>query len=104
MPVIGFSATFSRHDQLALNAAFEEIVFHRDVGLMLKEGWLSPVKSTAVYADLDLETVNTNGTGDFNANSLAKHVNTEATNLLLVRTWLHQASELLFLEIRAHDS
>ncbi len=39
VPIVGFSATFSRHDTLALSAAFEEIVFHRDVGTMLEEGW-----------------------------------------------------------------
>jgi ATP-dependent helicase IRC3 len=39
VPIVGFSATFSRHDTLALSAAFEEIVFHRDVGSMLEEGW-----------------------------------------------------------------
>lgn len=39
VPIVGFSATFSRHDTLALSAVFEEIVFHRDVGYMLEEGW-----------------------------------------------------------------
>ncbi|KLT45993.1 P-loop containing nucleoside triphosphate hydrolase protein [Cutaneotrichosporon oleaginosum] len=93
VPIVGFSATFSRHDTLALSAAFEEIVFHRDVGNMLEEGWLSPVKSTAVYADLQLGDVETTSTGEYATASLANHVNTPAVNLLIVRTYLHRAAD-----------
>ncbi|BEI90319.1 uncharacterized protein CcaverHIS019_0303890 [Cutaneotrichosporon cavernicola] len=93
VPIVGFSATFSRHDTLALSAAFEEIVFHRDVGDMLEEGWLSPVKSTAVYADLQLGDVETTSTGEYATASLASHVNTPAVNLLVVRTYLHRAAD-----------
>ncbi|BEJ13358.1 hypothetical protein CspHIS471_0305320 [Cutaneotrichosporon sp. HIS471] len=93
VPIVGFSATFSRHDTLALSAAFEEIVFHRDVGDMLEEGWLSPVKSTAVYADLQLSDVETTSTGEYATASLASHVNTPAVNLLVVRTYLHRAAD-----------
>lgn len=39
VPIVGFSATFSRPDQLALNLVFEEIVFHQEVSHMLREGW-----------------------------------------------------------------
>lgn len=39
VPIIGFSATFSRPDQLALSAVFQKIVFHREVTHMLDEGW-----------------------------------------------------------------
>ncbi len=39
VPLVGFSATFSRPDMLALNSVFEKIVFHRDIRTMLKEGW-----------------------------------------------------------------
>jgi len=42
VPIIGFSATFSRPDQLALSAVFEKIVFHREVTAMLDEGWSVP--------------------------------------------------------------
>lgn len=92
VPIIGFSATFSRHDQLALRAVYEEIVFHREVSQMLEDGWLSPVKSTAVYADLDLEEVAVSA-GDYRTSSLAKHVNKPELNSLIVRTWLYRAKE-----------
>ena len=39
VPILGFSATFSRHDGLALGSVFEEIVYHRDFLEMIKEQW-----------------------------------------------------------------
>lgn len=39
VPIIGFTATFKRDDQLALSAAYEKIVFHRETRTMLNEGW-----------------------------------------------------------------
>ncbi|KAF7310867.1 DEAD-box family helicase [Mycena chlorophos] len=94
IPIIGFSATFSRHDGLALGSVFEQIVYHRDFLEMIKEQWLCDVRFTTVRASLNLEhvTVNTR-TGDFNPTSLAHVVNTETVNHLVVRTWLDKASQ-----------
>jgi ATP-dependent helicase IRC3 len=39
VPIFGFSATFSRHDGLALSSVFERIVYHRDFLDMIKEQW-----------------------------------------------------------------
>lgn len=39
IPIIGFSATFGRHDGLSLGSVFEEIVYHRDFLQMIKEQW-----------------------------------------------------------------
>jgi ATP-dependent helicase IRC3 len=39
VPIIGFSATFSRHDGLALGSVFERIVYHRNFLEMIKEQW-----------------------------------------------------------------
>lgn len=39
IPIVGFSATFSRHDGLALGSIFERIVYHRDFLEMIKEQW-----------------------------------------------------------------
>lgn len=54
---------------------------------------LSPVKSTAVYADLQLGEVEMTPTGEYATASLAQHVNTPSVNLLIVRTYLHRAGE-----------
>ena len=39
VPIIGFSATFSRHDGLALGSVFDRIVYHQDFLEMIKEQW-----------------------------------------------------------------
>ena len=48
VPIIGFSATFSRPDQLALNMVFEEIVFHREISTMLEDGWYVQTLTTSL--------------------------------------------------------
>lgn len=37
--IIGFSATFSRNDGVALSAVFEELVYHKDFLDMIKDKW-----------------------------------------------------------------
>lgn len=39
VPIIGFSATFSRHDGLALGTVYDQIVFHKDFLTMIQEKW-----------------------------------------------------------------
>lgn len=92
VPIIGFSATFSRADQHSLHSAFEEIVFHGDMKDMLSEKHLTPAKLTIVQADLELDEVETSS-GDFKNTSLARKVNTTEINELIVRTYLHRACE-----------
>ena len=110
IPILGFSATFSRHDGLALSSVFEEIVYHRDFLEMIKEQWyaklvvfarrpfmrdcdrLCKVRFTTVRANIDLSNVTINSrSGDFNPTSLAQVVNTDSVNELIVRTWLDRA-------------
>ncbi|RDB28788.1 putative mitochondrial ATP-dependent helicase irc3 [Hypsizygus marmoreus] len=93
IPIIGFSATFSRHDGLALGSVFERIVYHRDFLEMIKEQWLCDVRFTSVRASINLKdvTVNTR-TGDFNPSSLAHVINTDSVNNLIVKSWLDRAA------------
>lgn len=93
-PIIGFSATFSRHDGLSLGSVFEEIVFHRDVLDLIDEKWLSPLRFTSIQAQVPLDSVSIsgkNGGADFNSTSLARVINTEPINRLIVRSWLAKA-------------
>ncbi|KAJ7783732.1 P-loop containing nucleoside triphosphate hydrolase protein [Mycena maculata] len=92
IPIIGFSATFSRHDGLALGSVFDRIVYHRDFLEMIKEQWLCDVRFTTVQASINLKnvTVNTRN-GDFNPTSLAQVVNTETINNVVVKAWLDKA-------------
>lgn len=107
VPIIGFSATFARHDGLALSRVFDRIVFHRDFLSMIDEQWLCPVRFTSIRSDLDLSKVAiSKATGDFTPRSLSQQTNTPAINRLIVRTWLDRAagrrSTLIFCADVAH--
>ncbi|KAK0478204.1 P-loop containing nucleoside triphosphate hydrolase protein [Armillaria novae-zelandiae] len=93
IPIVGFSATFSRHDGLKLGAVFDRIVYHQDFLTMIQDQWLCPVRFTTTRADMNLNAVTVNSrSGDFNATSLAHVVNTEMVNTLVVQTWLEKAA------------
>jgi len=92
VPIFGFSATFSRHDGLALGSVFERIVYHRDFLQMIKEKWLCNVCFTTVHANINLKDVTiSTRTGDFNATSLAHVINTETVNKIIVQAWMEKA-------------
>ena len=66
VPIVGFSATFGRHDGLALSRVFEEVVWHRGLAEMIDESWLSPLKFASVHVHADLSAIKTSSaTGDF---------------------------------------
>lgn len=93
IPIIGFSATFSRHDGLALGRIFDRIVYHRDFLEMIDEQWLCPIRFTAIKADLDLAAVRVSPrSGDFLPRSLSSQTNTPVINRLIVGSWLKKAS------------
>ncbi|KAH7883536.1 P-loop containing nucleoside triphosphate hydrolase protein [Phlebopus sp. FC_14] len=107
VPIIGLSATFSRHDGLALGSIFQRIVYHRTFLEMIKEQWLCDVRFTTVKANINLRNVTVSSkTGDFNASSLAQIINTDTVNNLVVKTWLDRAldrkSTLVFCVNLAH--
>ncbi|CAO1632569.1 unnamed protein product [Parajaminaea phylloscopi] len=107
VPIIGFSATFVRHDGLALGRIFDRIVFHRDFLSMIDEKWLCPVRFTSIKSDLDLSAVSiSKATGDFAPRSLSRLANVPAINRLIVRSWLDRAanrrSTLVFCADVAH--
>ncbi|PIL31885.1 transporter [Ganoderma sinense ZZ0214-1] len=94
VPILGFSATFSRHDGLSLGSVFEEIVYHKDFLEMIKDEWLCRVLFTTVRADIDLSGVTVNSSsGDFNPTSLGHVINTQPVNELIVRTWLDKGED-----------
>jgi ATP-dependent helicase IRC3 len=113
VPIVGFSATFSRHDGLALGAVFDRIIYHRDFLEMIKEKWfvylfssiisvvltklprLCNVRFTCVRANLNLKNVTINSrTGDYNPTSLAQVINTPTVNKLVFQTWLDRAGKV----------
>lgn len=58
---------------------------------MIEENWLSDVVFTTVEIKADLTKVGTGANGDFQAAALSKAINTDATNELVVKTWLAKA-------------
>lgn len=114
IPILGFSATFSRHDGLALGSVFEQIVYHQDFLQMIKDQWcvqtprcmrrvlilrrLCNVRFTSVRANIDLTNVTVSAkTGDFNATSLSQVINTPTANKLVVQTWMDRCGGSLVL-------
>lgn len=92
LALVGFSATFSRFDGLALSKAIKHIVYHKDYVDMIEEGWLSNVLFTTVESRADVSNVKRSG-GDFHLRELSEAVNTEEINLITVRSWLTRARE-----------
>ncbi|CAK7197889.1 Putative ATP-dependent helicase IRC3 [Sporothrix eucalyptigena] len=91
--LVGVSATLSRFDGLALGAAIDEIVYHKDYLDMIGDGWLSNVIFTTVESTADLSKVRSGGLGkDFQAGELSRAVNTDQVNEITVRTWLGKAA------------
>jgi ATP-dependent helicase IRC3 len=90
--LVGVSATFGRFDGLALGAAIDEIVFHKDYVDMIGEKWLADVVFTTVESSVDLSRVKNSSSGDFNQTDLSRAVNTAQTNEITVQTWLAKAN------------
>ncbi|KAK4100870.1 P-loop containing nucleoside triphosphate hydrolase protein [Parathielavia hyrcaniae] len=93
--LVGVSATFSRFDGLRLGAVIDEIVYHKDYVDMIGEKWLSDVVFTTVDSRVDLSKVKRKGkggSGDFDADSLSRAVNTVELNDIVVRAWLAKAA------------
>ncbi|RDX40994.1 P-loop containing nucleoside triphosphate hydrolase protein [Lentinus brumalis] len=93
VPIIGFSATFSRFDGLALASVFEDIVYHLDVVELTRQGWLCNLRFTTVQAKMGLGQVSVNKrTGDYHEEPLARVLNTDSMVELVVRAWKEKAS------------
>ncbi|TIC60773.1 ResIII-domain-containing protein [Wallemia mellicola] len=94
VPIVGFSATFSRHDSLALGKVFEEIVFHKDFLDMIKEQWLSNVTFTTIKTDIDLSQVKiSERTNDYIVTSLSPILNTPSVRRVVLAAYLDKCSD-----------
>lgn len=90
-PIIGFSATWARHDGIALSSVFEEIVYHGEIKEMFDSGYLAPAEFISIKANLELEKLSVGKSGDFNPAGLSQGINTPYMNELLVNTYIQQA-------------
>jgi ATP-dependent helicase IRC3 len=83
---LGFTATPKRHDNVGLNVAYDEIVFHKPMMDLIEEGNLCRMKCFKVSTDVSLDDVKQTR-GDFSIGSLAETVNTPERNRLIIDAW-----------------
>ncbi|KAG8626115.1 hypothetical protein KVT40_006516 [Elsinoe batatas] len=105
--LVGVSATLSRHDGVALGAAIDHIVYHKDYLDMIDANWLSNATFTTVRSGADLSKVRSLGkTGDFQVGDLSRAVNNDEVNQVTAQAWLEKAkgrkSTLVFCTDLAH--
>lgn len=87
----GCSATFNRQDELALGSLFEKIVYHLDLGTMMRQGWLCPVEVREIFTSVDLEKVKMTQQHDFDHRGLSLAIDTPCRNELVAMTWYQLA-------------
>lgn len=107
VPVIGFSATFERADNIALSQALDEIIYHRGILEMISDKWLCEGKFTTVSVDVDLDNVQQTA-NDFQLTALSKVLNRPEINQIVLNTYLQKRqtsnikSTLLFATDKKH--
>lgn len=95
VPILGFTATFTRADGVGLGKVFSQIVWHADWLAMIRSKWLSEVRFSMVRLGdaLDMSEVKTNKDGEFQDKSLAEAVNRKQVTELALEAWMEKASE-----------
>ncbi|KDE03505.1 hypothetical protein MVLG_06017 [Microbotryum lychnidis-dioicae p1A1 Lamole] len=96
IPILAFTATFSRADGLALGKVVQKIVWHASWLDMITKGWLCDIRFTTVRlgSALDLNSISTSKTsGDFSMASLARAVDQAPINRICVETWKEKAEQ-----------
>lgn len=91
VPIFGFTATFSRNDRLVLGDVFQCVAYHKDLGDMVQEGYLSRIEGGTMLVDIKENVIKTSKDHDFQAKSLDKAINTPEINQIVVQTWAEKA-------------
>lgn len=82
--LLGFTATTRRGDRIGLGEVFEEIVYSRTIGQMIRDGYLVGLRGYRVATEADLRRVGGSGQ-DFNVDELAEAVDIQERNALVAR-------------------
>lgn len=85
-PLIGFTATPTRGDQVGLSSVFEAIAYEATLRQMITDGYLANICGHRILTDCDLSDVKVRG-GEFVQGELAEVVDTDQRNALIVRTY-----------------
>lgn len=89
--VLGVTATPKRGDKESLKKVFSRVAFKMDIVDGMKEGWLCPAVSHRYSSKTSLGSVKTTA-GDFNLKQLAKTVNNDERNDLVLKAYLDQCT------------
>lgn len=94
--LLGFSATFERHDNKQLSKIYDEVIYHKSMIELIEKKWLVDCKFTTIEIDsLNLNEIEiSNFTNDFNLPKLSKIINTKPINKLILITYLKKRQEL----------
>jgi ATP-dependent helicase IRC3 len=87
--VWGCSATFRRFDDQPLNL-FQKVVYHLDLPVLMREGWLCRAELFQICTELNLDGIRVKD-GDFSTEDLSLALNTPNRNFLIAQTWQEEA-------------
>ncbi len=90
--LVGVTATPSRQDRNSLGDIFEEVVFERSIGVMIRAGYLADLKGKRILTATNLDDISLNG-GDFVKCQLAEVCNSPERNSLIVDSFLEHAPQ-----------
>lgn len=90
--LLGVTATPNRSDDKGLNHVFQDITYEMGIRKAIEDGWLVDLKGYRINSAVSLDDVETRD-GDFVAGSLARTVNTELRNELIVKYWYEYAQQ-----------
>lgn len=87
---LGITATPNRSDGQGLRALFDLIVFDMGIQKGIESGWLCDLRAMRIKGGADLDKVHTRA-GDLAQDELAKEVNTDKRNGMIVKEWFKHA-------------
>lgn len=90
--LVGLTATPQRGDGLGLDAVYQEIVYHLPMRTLVEQNHLARPVGLRIETESDLDGVHTVA-GEFNEGELARTVDTDPRNRLIVESWRKHASD-----------
>jgi len=84
--LVGFTATTGRGDRRGLEEVFEDIVYHRGLPAMIRDGYLVPLRGYRVATEADLRAIQPQGDADLPVEALEEAIDIRGRNALVART------------------
>lgn len=93
-PAVGFTATMTRGDSLALGEIWTDVVYTRGIAEMIRDGFLCSIRGVRVMVpDLDLRKVRRMH-GDYSEKALGAALEGSLAPQAIARAWTEHAAEL----------